>query len=78
MEWLSCLDRKLVRDLIRLRSQVLAIALVIACGVGQFITNRMSYDALRVTQSAYYDQSRFADVFVSLKRAPLSVADRIR
>jgi putative ABC transport system permease protein len=78
MEWLSCLDRKLVRDLIRLRSQVLAIALVIACGVGQFITNRMSYDALRFTQSSYYDQSRFADVFVSLKRAPLSVADRIR
>ena len=33
MEWLSCLDRKLVRDVIRLRSQVLAIALVIACGV---------------------------------------------
>jgi len=57
---------------IRLRSQVLAIALVIACGVGQFITNRMSYDALRITQSVYYDQSRFADVFVSLKRAPLS------
>jgi len=78
MEWLSCLDRKLIRDLIRLRSQVLAIALVIACGVGQFITNRMSYDALRLTQSAYYDQSRFADIFVSLKRAPLSVADRIR
>ena len=72
MEWLSCLDRKLVRDVIRLRSQVLAIALVIACGVGQFITNRMSYDALRITQSVYYDQSRFADVFVSLKRAPLS------
>src|SRR6516165_8605568 len=78
MEWLSCLDRKLVRDLKRLRSQVLAIGLVIACGVGQFITNRMSYDALRLTQSSYYDQSRFADVFVSLKRAPLSVADRIR
>jgi putative ABC transport system permease protein len=78
MQWLSCLDRKLVRDLIRLGSQVLAIALVIGCGVGQFITNRMSYDALRVTQSVYYDQSRFADIFVSLKRAPLSVADQIR
>jgi putative ABC transport system permease protein len=38
----------------------------------------MSYDALRRTQSVYYDQSRFADVFVSLKRAPLSVVDRIR
>src|SRR6516165_1181617 len=38
----------------------------------------MSYDALRLTQSSYYDQSRFADVFVSLKRAPLSVADAIR
>ena len=68
---LSHLNRKLLRDSWRLRGQLLAIAIVVVCGVAQFLINRMSYDALRHTQSRYYAESRFADVFVSLKRAPL-------
>ncbi len=31
------LDRKLLRDLWRLRSQVIAIALVVGCGIAMFV-----------------------------------------
>ena len=34
-------------------------------------------DSLRLTQSTYYRDYRFAEVFVALKRAPESVKERI-
>ena len=34
--------------------------------------------SLRDSRDSYYHQTRFADVFLSLKRAPLSLVDRIR
>jgi len=71
------MNRKLIRDLVHYRGQVIAIALVVACGVAQFLTNRISYDAIRNSQSSYYADSRFADIFVSLKRAPASLLPRI-
>jgi putative ABC transport system permease protein len=77
MPVLSHLDRKLLRDSWRLRGQMIAIALVVMCGVSQFVINRMSYDALRNTQSRYYAESRFANVFVGVKRAPDEIANRI-
>ena len=33
---------------------------------------------LTAAQAAYYEQGRFAEVFVSLKRAPLSLLTRLR
>jgi putative ABC transport system permease protein len=36
-----------------------------------------TYMALELTRQTYYDRYRFSDVFASLKRAPLSLADRI-
>lgn len=77
MRLLSCMNRKLLRDLAHYRGQAAAIALVVACGVAQFLTNRVSYDAIRNTQASYYGESRFADVFASLKRAPVHLAARI-
>lgn len=71
------LDRKLLRDLWRIRGQVLAIALVIASGVAVMLMSLSSIDALQNTARAYYERYRFAEVFVSLKRAPESVAERV-
>ncbi len=71
------LDRKLVRDLWHMRGQVLAIILVVACGVAAFVSMRNIYRSLRGTQAAYYNDYRFADVFVNVKRAPEWVAERI-
>ena len=37
---MSLLDRKLLRDLIALKSQALAVALVMACGLAMMVTTR--------------------------------------
>ncbi|NJO66241.1 MAG: ABC transporter permease, partial [Leptolyngbyaceae cyanobacterium RM1_405_57] len=74
---MNALDRKLLRDLGRLKGQAIAIALIVACGIACLVTMMSAYDSLQLTQQTYYDRYRFADVFVSLKRAPDSLAARI-
>ena len=67
------LDRKLARDLWRVKAQVVTIALVVASGIGGFIASLSTYDSLRSLQQAYYERARFAHVFVTVKRAPAPV-----
>jgi putative ABC transport system permease protein len=67
---LSALDRKLLRDVWEMRSQALAIALVMAAGVAMYVAYLSNFDSLRRTVDTYYERQRFADVFISLKRAP--------
>ena len=71
------LDRKLLRDLGRMKGQVLAVSLVMACGLCMMIMTRSLILTLESTRAAYYQQYALADVFASLKRAPLAVADRL-
>ena len=71
------LDRKLFRDLWHLKGQVLAIALVIATGVGMMVQSLGAIQSLEATADAYYERYRFAEVFSGLKRAPKSVARKI-
>lgn len=66
------LDRKLVRDLWRLRFQMLAVALLIACGVSVAVMSFSAQRALAEAQAAFYADTRFADVFAQAKRAPES------
>ena len=75
---MAVLHRKLLRDLLYMKGQAIAIALVVACGVASFVTMRAMYRSLLSSQADYYANYRFADVFAELKRAPDSVADRIR
>ena len=74
---MSALDRKLIRDCIHLRGQVIAISLVVACGVASFVAMRSTYNSLLTSQKSYYESYRFADIFVQLKRAPDSIAARV-
>lgn len=71
------IDRKVLRDLWHLRSQALAISLVMASGVAMYVTMRSTMESLGLTRSTYYERYRFADVFASVKRAPRSLAARI-
>jgi putative ABC transport system permease protein len=73
----SPLDRKLLRDLGRMKGQVVAVSLVMACGLAMMIMTRSLILTLESTRSAFYQQYAMADVFANLKRAPLSVADRL-
>jgi putative ABC transport system permease protein len=71
---LTALNRKLLRDLWQMKAQALAIAMVVASGVAMFVMYLSTFSSLRATQQSYYEQQRFADVFASLRRAPLALA----
>jgi putative ABC transport system permease protein len=74
---MAMLDRKLFRDFVRMWVQILAIALVMACGVATIVTAYGAYRSLDETRAAFYARYRFATVFASVTRAPLALADRI-
>jgi putative ABC transport system permease protein len=74
---MRAIDIKLLRDLRRLWAQALAIALVMASGVATLILANGAYRSLEESRSAYYERNRFADVFATATRAPISVSDRI-
>ena len=74
---LDPLDLKLLRDLGRMKGQVVAVSLVMACGLAMMIMTRSLILTLESTRAAYYQSHAMADVFVSLKRAPLALADRM-
>jgi len=71
------LDRKLLRDLSHMKGQMVAVSLVMACGLTMMIMSRSLIRTLEGTRDAYYQQHRMADVFGSLKRAPLYQAERL-
>ena len=74
---MKAIDKKLWRELWAMRMQALAIALVIVSGVGIFIMSLSTLDSLYHSRETYYRDNHFADVFASLKRAPLSLVQRI-
>ena len=74
---LSALNTKLFRDLWHVKSQVLAIVLVMASGIATFLMAVSNLDSLFATRERFYLEYRFADVFAALKRAPLGVGEEI-
>lgn len=74
---MSPLDRKLLRDLRQMRGQMIAVALVMICGLAVMIMSRSLIYSLETTRDRYYAAHRFADVFAELKRAPNSLRSRL-
>lgn len=68
------LNRKLWRDLWRMRGQVLAIGLIMASGIGVLVMGLSTVQSLDETARAYYERYRFGHVFAHVKRAPSRVA----
>jgi putative ABC transport system permease protein len=75
---MKALDRKVLRDLRLMWSQALTIALVVASGIGGFITTLSAVDSLALARDRFYADGRFADVFAGVKRAPLALANTLR
>src|SRR5690606_28931619 len=71
------IDLKLMRDLGRMRGQVLAIALVLAAASATFVLSLGVHRSLTETRDAYYAQSAFADIFADMTRAPRSIVARV-
>ena len=74
---MDILDRKIIRELWQQRGQVIALGLVLVCGIASFLMALSAYSSVKLTQSIYYDNYHFAQVFASVKRAPNSLADQI-
>ncbi len=71
------LDLKLLRDLRTMKGQMLAISLVMACGLTMMIMARGLIVSLETERDRYYAENRFADVFSDLVRAPNSLRSRL-
>jgi putative ABC transport system permease protein len=71
------LDQKLLRDLGKMKGQVVAVSLVMACGLAMMIMTRSLILTLEGTRTSYYQRYAMADVFATLKRAPLAVAEEL-
>jgi putative ABC transport system permease protein len=76
-ELMRALHLKLMRDMWRLRGQILAISIVLAGGVAMWITGFATIESLTRTRDHFYQDHAFGDVFASLTRAPELVAERI-
>ncbi|HEX6965009.1 MAG TPA: ABC transporter permease, partial [Gemmatimonadaceae bacterium] len=74
---MRALTWKLVRDVRRMRGQLIAVSLVVASGAALLVAMRNTYNSLLASRDGYYARYRFADVFAHLTRAPLSLATRI-
>src|SRR4051812_19154307 len=73
---MRALDRALIRDLGRLRAQVLTLSLVVAAGASVFVAMKLTVDALDGAREEYFRAQRLGDLFGALKRAPRAlVAD---
>ncbi|SDI22144.1 ABC transporter permease [Aliiruegeria lutimaris] len=77
MRLLSPLDRKLLRDLWRIKGQAGAIAVVIALGVMTLVMMSGIVNTLEETRDAYYDRYRLAEVFAPVERAPERTLKRL-
>ena len=73
----SMLQRKLWRDLLAMKGQVLTIALVVASATGGFMGSLGTFHALQRARDSFYVDARFGQVFVDVKRAPQSVLQQV-
>jgi len=71
------LDRKLLRDAGRMRAQLVAVILVVVCGVIAYVTMLSVHASIGRSAEEYFADHRMPDLFAVLKRAPDPVARRI-
>lgn len=74
---MSPLNRKLWRDLWRMKGQAVAIGLVMAMGVMMLVMMTGLVSSLDETRRAYYERYRLADVFAPVTRAPQRLIDKL-
>ena len=74
---LTPLRRKMLRELWKLRGQLLSIGLVVAAAVMTLVTMRGTYDALVDARASYYSDYRLGDLWASLERAPEPIRRQI-
>lgn len=74
---MKAIDRKLLRDLWQLKSQVFTVALVVASALSGFVGSFATYYSLVNARESFYESARFGDAFSDIKRAPREMERRI-
>ncbi|EWH02444.1 hypothetical protein Q427_08705 [Halomonas sp. BC04] len=74
---LATLHWKLLRDLLRLKGQALAIAVVIASGVMTLVMSLTVLEALTGSRDRFYASHHYPDLFIDVKRAPLGLLEQL-
>ncbi len=74
---MRALEHKLVRDLVRLKGQVITISFVLAAGIMAMVMMRGTWSSMIAARDTYYSDYRFADLFARIERAPDPVASRL-
>ncbi|MCC7000289.1 MAG: FtsX-like permease family protein [Deltaproteobacteria bacterium] len=74
---MKALNRKLLRDLMRSKGQVITISLVIACSAAGYVALTATHHSLAASRDAYYAAQNFPQLFASVRRAPESLARRL-
>ena len=75
---MKAIDRKLLRDLWQLRSQIATVALVVASAFSGFAGSLATYASLFSARDDFYASARFGEVFADLKRAPRPLERKLR
>lgn len=73
----NSLGIKLWRDLKSLKAQVITVGILVAAGVGLLISSWSAYRSLQYSRDDYYERFALADVFASVKRAPLFLTSQL-
>lgn len=74
---MKTLHKKLRRDLRALATQAITIGLVIVAGITIMVSSQSAYESLTIARDQFYANSRFAQGFASLNRAPNSIQERL-
>jgi putative ABC transport system permease protein len=73
----AVLHHKLAREVLRSAGTLLTVVGIIAVGTGCFIGLGSAVRILSRSQTAYYQDYRFADFWIHVKKAPLTAVERI-
>ncbi len=71
------LNQLLLSDLKHMWRQCVAISILLACGIATFVMSTSTMHSLEKSQSKYYSDYHFGDVFVQLVRAPNGLSNRL-
>lgn len=73
----SALTRKLIREIWHLRGQMIAIVIVVAAGIANFVAMRSVHSSLVLTRDLFYGKTALGNIFVSARRVPESYRDKL-
>ncbi len=74
---MRALHRKLVRDVRHNKGVLASVLVIIAVGIGTYIGLGSAQRTLEVSQHTYYNDYRFGDFWIEVKKAPLTAVEQI-